>query len=639
MHRLAPLAAALALALPAAAQVRFHVTAIGTLGGTTSRAQAIADDGTVVGQSSLLTGSASRAFSFRDGLLVDLDPQADPLVSSAAHAVREQGRVGGSLGRDAALFAARQVTALGNLGGPTRVTGIDAQGRVYGRGEDSTGRTRAFRQIGNGSLQILFDYGQGGAEAVTPDGTAYGWVRDSFGFLMPARWTGGVLQLLELPTGPGYVGQVFAVNAQGVAVGRRDDGLGLQPGAHATVWRQPMLAQTIPGDLFDPLYNHVSVALGVNDAVQVVGRAETRLPGLPEPLSSAGWIWAGGARHALDELLQGDPGVSVAEATGINRWGQIAANGTDGRALLLTPTGTLHWRGGDGDRFDDPAAWDSGDLGFAPNRFLSARLDAATPTTVQLRGDQHLQTLALGEASAPGAVRLVLDGGALLRLERLDLGAGGRLGGHGRVQGELRLRGEIETRGEERLVIDGPLQHQGRITAHERSRIVYLGDVVAAGNFGTEGEGLHRFEGRLELAEGVGTLTLGHTEIAGHLLLRLGGLRPGLDHDQLSFAGTLAFTPGAVLDLRWDQGFVAADGDRFQLFRFTGPVDGRPGELWLPDLPRGLVWRTEALLQTGVLGVAAVPEPTALVLWMAGGLALALRRRLVLGAASARRRS
>ncbi len=56
MRRLVPIALALALAFPAAAQVRFHVTSIGTLGGAGSRALAIADDGTVVGQSQLGSG-------------------------------------------------------------------------------------------------------------------------------------------------------------------------------------------------------------------------------------------------------------------------------------------------------------------------------------------------------------------------------------------------------------------------------------------------------------------------------------------------------------------------------------------------------------------------------------------------------
>jgi hypothetical protein len=161
-----------------------------------------------------------------------------------------------------------------------------------------------------------------------------------------------------------------------------------------------------------------------------------------------------------------------------------------------------------------------------------------------VRGQQQGQVITLGQSSAPGTVRLVPEDGALLKLERLDIAAGGVLRGDGRIQGDLRLGGRV----------------------------------------------------------------------------------PGHEHDQLSFSGGLAFTPGAVLDLRWSDGFVAADGDRFQLFRLTGAIDGRPGELHLPALPRGLAWRTDALFESGLLGVTAVPEPGTAALWLAGLLLLARRR-------------
>jgi probable HAF family extracellular repeat protein len=200
MHRLAPLVAALSLAFPAAAQVRFQVTPIGTLGGATSRAIAIADDGTVVGESTLASGQV-HAFSFRDGTLMDLDSNAPAFVQSAAYAVRDQGLIAGTRSGNATLYEGQRTTMLGGLGGGSAIaTGINADGRVVGKGLGPAGLMQAFYQRPDGSLETLSDYGgQAGAEAVASGGIVHGWAT-SLSVTVPMRWIGGNPLPLDAPT-------------------------------------------------------------------------------------------------------------------------------------------------------------------------------------------------------------------------------------------------------------------------------------------------------------------------------------------------------------------------------------------------------------------------------------------------------
>ena len=105
------------------------------------------------------------------------------------------------------------------------------------------------------------------------------------------------------------------------------------------------------------------------------------------------------------------------------------------------------------------------------------------------------------------------------------------------------------------------------------------------------------------------------------LLIELGGLAPGDEHDRLSVGGGL--TLDGTLDVRLIDGFVPSLGNTFDLLDFA-TLTGMFDRLDLPALDGSLSWDTSELYSTGTLSV--VPEPTSAGLLGIAGL-LVLRRR------------
>ncbi len=108
---------------------------------------------------------------------------------------------------------------------------------------------------------------------------------------------------------------------------------------------------------------------------------------------------------------------------------------------------------------------------------------------------------------------------------------------------------------------------------------------------------------------------------ASTLLLEIGGLVPGSQHDQLDITGTLGLN--GLLDIDLINGFNPAYGDTFNVF--DGTTTGTFTGFSFPVLGGGLSWDTSALYTAGSLNI--VPEPATVSLLLLAGLGTLLHRR------------
>lgn len=121
----------------------------------------------------------------------------------------------------------------------------------------------------------------------------------------------------------------------------------------------------------------------------------------------------------------------------------------------------------------------------------------------------------------------------------------------------------------------------------------------------------------------VGSIALANSST---LIIEIGGLAPGSQHDQIDIGGTVAL--GGLLDVDLINGFNPALGDSFLIL--DGNTTGGFSGFSFPAINPGLAWDTSDLYSNGLLKIAAIPEPGTYALGLVG-LAAALRRRRVRG--------
>jgi len=149
---------------------------------------------------------------------------------------------------------------------------------------------------------------------------------------------------------------------------------------------------------------------------------------------------------------------------------------------------------------------------------------------------------------------------------------------------------------------------------------VFFGLVNVRNGAMLTGTGTSFYEGGLSLgnspgmATNAGSVSFGLDNV---YLAEIGGLNPGGQFDQLQVGGKLSF--GGTLKLMWWDNFSAKAGDVFDLFDW-GNSAGRfvnidTGDALLAD---GLRWDFTRLYTTGEIGVAAVPLPGAVWLFIGG---------------------
>jgi hypothetical protein len=108
---------------------------------------------------------------------------------------------------------------------------------------------------------------------------------------------------------------------------------------------------------------------------------------------------------------------------------------------------------------------------------------------------------------------------------------------------------------------------------------------------------------------------------SNNLVMELGGLTPGSQHDQLDISGMLGLN--GTLDVDLINGFNPSAGDSFHIL--DGSTVGAFSSFSFPALAPGLAWDTSDLYTTGHLNVV-VPEPAAALLLLLGVLQAAVPR-------------
>jgi probable HAF family extracellular repeat protein len=221
---------------------------IGTLGGSTSYAMGVNDDGTVVGSATLSPGSSvSHAFRFAGaGPMQDLGTLGG--IYTTAYAVNTHGvTVGASIpsgGSDSHPFRYADggpLQDLGTLGGPGGVAyAVNAGGVIVGTADNASGVARAFRYAGAGPMQdigtlpgyagaLAFDVNSAG----TIVGKAYKGTDPFAGQYHAFRYTAaGVMQDLLPLGGASGASAASGINGAGYVVGTSST----YAGWHAALW-------------------------------------------------------------------------------------------------------------------------------------------------------------------------------------------------------------------------------------------------------------------------------------------------------------------------------------------------------------------------------------------------------------------
>lgn len=302
-----------------AAGTVYHVTDLGTLGGSTSVANAINLRGQVVGSADLISG-VRHAFLF-NGALIDLTPGDS--VNSAANGINNFGQVVGQAQGHATLFVSGSRTDLGTMGETSSVaTDINDAGHIVGY----AGTYRAFIYSGS-TMTDLGNFGSGTASAsgigaagdISGSATATGGTH-------AFRTTGSGLTDLGTLGGKNSYGR--DVNGLGQVVGESD----LSSGSYRHAFRSSGGIMTDLG----AIGNRGSFAMGINDVGDIVGYAGV------SGGADHGFIHTGGSNYDLNYLLDGTSSAwEIWYAYDINDAGQIVgqAHHYQGywRAVLLTP--------------------------------------------------------------------------------------------------------------------------------------------------------------------------------------------------------------------------------------------------------------------------------------------------------------
>ena len=486
-------------AAPAGA-VQFIVTDLGTLGGTYSQATGINAAGQVVGFAYTSGNASHRAFLWQGGGMLDLGTLGG--TNSVATGINGAGQVvgqantTGSTALHAYLWQAGAMRDLGTLGGTNSyANGINAAGQVVGAATTSgEAAQHAFLWQGGG-LQDLGTLGGTirSANGINAAGQVVGYAyTNGNAAYRPFLWQAGSMN--DLGTLGGTAGLAYGINAAGQVVGSA------QTSGDAAF--RPFLWQASGGmqDL-GTLGGTGGGAYGINAAGQEVGAAHDS-GNVFRPFLRG----AQGGMVNLNALLVAGSTAIVTRAAAVNDFGQIAGTATiagEGRAVLLTPTGTLAWMGsGSGGSFSDGANWE---LGFAPNQFLDAVVAPAGRQTLYASVDATVRNLSLGGAAgSSGRPLLVLIYGANLSATNVVIQPTGMLTGDGTISGNLTSLGTVQA---DNLSVSGSFVNAGLINGsgylNATLSNVASGTVrTAAGEYLRVVGGAHTNTGRIEVTSG-----------------------------------------------------------------------------------------------------------------------------------------
>jgi probable HAF family extracellular repeat protein len=317
-----------------------EVLDLGNLGGDTSSehsditaAAAINDLGQVVGDSKLLDDNPRgpvHAFLWQDGHMQDLGVLAG--TRSGAFAINNVGQIAGysstaASNVHAVLWDNGEMIDLGTLGGEFSVGfGINSSGQVVGRADTASGESHAFLWKDGQMIDLAEASGDmtlSEANAINDEGQIVG---ESFStgkaFLLQNNVVTDLGALDKQNPSNASISAALAINRRGQIVGSSN--------YKAFLWKGGRMIElaTLGGTIS-------TLATALNRRT-IVG--SSYLPGNHEQHATR---WNHRRIEDLNALIPSDSGLVLREARGINRFGQIVANGdnseTHGAAFLLTP--------------------------------------------------------------------------------------------------------------------------------------------------------------------------------------------------------------------------------------------------------------------------------------------------------------
>ena len=310
-----------------ATPVRYRLAVTAGLGGNYPTPTALGPDGTVVGYSDLVPGSAAvHGFRWNAGVLTDLTPDQD---RAEAWDINGSGTVLGlaTVG-DPGWNGMFLLDAKGGLrkasGLAVLPRALNAQGHVVGRTRPGMEPSRPFLWRGTGAPEVLGD-DEGEALDIDGRGRVVGWRRS---LREPSRaflWDDGFFTTLSLEAS-----EAWGINEAGQIVGVVGES---DPERRAVMWDQGevRVLGTLPG--------HNATAAAINAGGTVVGWGRPTGSGV----SDRAMLWKDGVAHDLNGLVEGAGNLQLRRAVAVNDAGQVAGIAVDPTtwrtmAFLATPT-------------------------------------------------------------------------------------------------------------------------------------------------------------------------------------------------------------------------------------------------------------------------------------------------------------
>ena len=328
----------LTLAEPArAGDVRLQVVELANVASTAS---SVNDLGQVVGWQLDASGTVGRATLWQNGGTIWLT-QGQGELFSQARAINNAGQIAGFIGDVGDVWSTRgatwasgtwQLSMLPGLGGTpasTIITGINDSGLIVGQTRDSAGAMHAVAWRDGQPI----DLGSQGVDASAYSSAAgvnrWGQITGSGvpvtggGSQAPLVWTPGAGNSFTVSGAwHGYgindLGQVVATQWVGEGTNGRLVPVLLQGG---------QVTRMLPNDTEGYFHD-------LNNATQAIGQDGNANAML--------WSPSGGGVMLNQRLAAGAPAVNY--LTSINQSGQMTGVSFNGRAALITPSGTLDWR-------------------------------------------------------------------------------------------------------------------------------------------------------------------------------------------------------------------------------------------------------------------------------------------------------